>query len=164
VIETDFTKKPCQALKRDDATAEFDTDVTMCNSACVYALAGASARLVPPGARLGIHAGEIVPLISVQPGLLEGAKRAADTWVEEYLQEMGIDRALFAAANAVPHQTVRFLQRDEIIRFRLDTREIWRYELAFRNEAGPRHIEELFCADPGSAASLSRRLPPVELR
>jgi hypothetical protein len=54
-------EKPCAALKRDGAAADFDTDVAMCNSACVYALAGALVRLVPPGVPLGIHAGEIEP-------------------------------------------------------------------------------------------------------
>jgi hypothetical protein len=115
--------KPCQALKRDGAAAEFDTDVATCNSACVYALAGASVRWVPPGVPLGIHAAEIEPPTPVAAGLLEWARRTADARIEEYLREMGIDGALFAAASAVPHQSARFLQRDEIIRFGIDTRE-----------------------------------------
>jgi hypothetical protein len=117
-------QKPCEALKRDGVLAELDTDVTMCNSACVYALAGGSMRLVPPGARLGIHAGEIEPPTPVEPRLLAWAKQEADTRLENYLQELGLGPALFAAANAVPHQTVRFLQRDEIVRFGIDTRDL----------------------------------------
>jgi hypothetical protein len=115
---------PCEALKRDGVAAELDTDVTTCNSACVYALAGGSVRLVPPGARLGIHARQIEPPTPVEPRLLAWATQTADARVETYLQEMGIGPALLAAANAVPHQSVRLLQRDEIARFGIDTREL----------------------------------------
>jgi hypothetical protein len=78
-------QKPCEALKRDDVEAELDTDVTTCNSACVYALAGASVRLVPPGARLGIHAGEIEPPTPVEPPLLAWASQEADTRLQKPL-------------------------------------------------------------------------------
>ena len=39
----------------------------------------------------------------------------ANSRIGEYLHDMGIDAALFAAANAVPHNSVRFLQRDELV-------------------------------------------------
>jgi hypothetical protein len=121
----------CKILKRDGVTADLDETATMCHSACVYALAGAAVRQVPPGARLGIHAAEIRPSIPVPAVIIAAAKENADQRIDDYLQEMGIDPALFAAANAVPHQSLRFLQRDELVRFGLDTRPFgetgWHY-------------------------------------
>jgi hypothetical protein len=121
----------CQTLKRDGVTADLDETAAMCHSACVYALAGAAVRQVPPGARLGIHAAEIRPSIPVPAVIIAAAKEKADQRVDDYLHEMGIDPALFAAANAVPHQSLRFLQRDELVRFGLDTRAFgetgWHY-------------------------------------
>ena len=44
---------------------------------------------------------------------------------------MGIPKALFDASNAIPHESTRFLQRDELVRFGLDTRDFgetgWRF-------------------------------------
>jgi hypothetical protein len=121
----------CQTLKRDGVTADLDETAAMCHSACVYALAGAAVRQVPPGARLGIHAAEIRPSIPVPAVIIAAAKEKADQRIDDYLHEMGIDPALFAAANAVPHQSLRFLQRDELVRFGLDTRAFgetgWHY-------------------------------------
>jgi hypothetical protein len=121
----------CKALKRDGVTADLDETAVMCHSACVYALAGAAVRQVPPGARLGIHAAEIRPSIPVPAVIIAAAKEKADQRIDDYLHEMGIDPALFAAANAVPHQSLRFLQRDELVRFGLDTRAFgetgWHY-------------------------------------
>jgi hypothetical protein len=49
----------------------------------------------------------------------------------EYLHDMGIPKALFDTSNAVPHEAPRFLQRDELVRFGLDTRAFgesdWRF-------------------------------------
>jgi hypothetical protein len=52
-------EKPCEALKRSgqELASEFDPTLAMCNSACVYALAGGTVRFVPPGVKLGIHDG-----------------------------------------------------------------------------------------------------------
>src|SRR5207237_737311 len=49
--------KTCEMLKRSgmEVESDFDTDVTLCNSSCVWALLGGTARLVPPWVKLGIH-------------------------------------------------------------------------------------------------------------
>jgi hypothetical protein len=121
----------CKILKLDGVTADLGETAAMCHSACVYALAGAAVRQVPPGARLGIHAAEIRPGIPVPAIIIAAAKESADQRIDDYLHEMGIDPALFAAANAVPHRSLRFLQRDELVRFGLDTRTFgetgWHY-------------------------------------
>jgi hypothetical protein len=118
-------------LKRDGVTADLDETAAMCHSACVYALAGAAVRRIPPAARLGIHAAGIRPRIPAPAVLIAAAKEKADRRIGDYLHEMGADPALFAAANAVPHQSLRLLQRDELVRFGLDTRTFgetgWRY-------------------------------------
>ncbi len=48
----------CLAIKRSGLplTAELRSTGSSCSSACVYALLGAQVRLVPPDARLGVHA------------------------------------------------------------------------------------------------------------
>src|SRR5499427_4017849 len=52
----------CRALKRSrqKLNAEFRTVDAGCYSACVYALIGATARNVPPGARLGVHSSKFI--------------------------------------------------------------------------------------------------------
>jgi hypothetical protein len=113
----------CKALKRDGVTAVLNDTVTMCHSACVYVLAGAFERLVPPGARLGIHAGQIRPHTPVSAAIMAMAKQQSDQRIDAYLREMGVDRSLLTEANAIPHKSVRFLRRDEIVRFGMDRRE-----------------------------------------
>jgi hypothetical protein len=51
------------------------------------------------------------------------ARKQADQRIDAYLREMGVDRALLTEANAIPHQSVRFLRRDEIVRLGIDRRE-----------------------------------------
>jgi hypothetical protein len=62
---------------------------------------------------------------------LAAATRSANARIVEYLHDMGIPKALFDASNAVPHESPRFLQRDELVRFGLDTRTFgespWRF-------------------------------------
>jgi hypothetical protein len=113
----------CRALKHDGVTAELNDTVTMCNSACIYVLAGASERLVPPAAGLGIHSGRIQPRTPVSAAIIAAAKKEAEQRIDVYLREMGIDRALLSEANAIPNQSVRFLRREEIVRFGIDRRE-----------------------------------------
>jgi hypothetical protein len=121
-----LNQKPCEALKRSgqDLASELDTLTAMCNSGCVYALAGGSVRIVPPFVRLGIHSVGVDSAKSPLRGSeLAAAMHNANSHIGEYLHDMGIDAALFAAANAVPHNSVRFLQRDELVRLGIDTRE-----------------------------------------
>jgi hypothetical protein len=96
----------------------------MCNSACVLTLSGGAKRAVPPWVKLGVHAIGIdrgkteIPSVAIA-----AATRAANFRIVEYLHDMGINKALFDTSNAVPHESTRFLQRDELVRFGIDTRE-----------------------------------------
>ena len=128
------SEKTCETLKRSgqDLVSELDASGGMCNSACVLVLAGGAQRSVPPWVRLGVHAIGIDLGKPAIPGpALAAATRSANARIVEFLHDMGIPKALFDAANAVPHESTRFLQRDELVRFGLDTREFgetdWRF-------------------------------------
>src|SRR5712692_4519545 len=56
-----WREEACDKLKRSgrDLAAQLDSDHTMCNSACVFALVGAAVREVGPGVGLGVHSASI---------------------------------------------------------------------------------------------------------
>src|SRR5262249_22501281 len=91
----------------------------------VFALIGGSARVVPPWTRLGIHEVGIAPerRASLRDTAINDAKRVSHAHLLEYAPAMGVDKALLAAAFAVPNETMRFLERDELARFGIDRRE-----------------------------------------
>lgn len=126
--------KACEALKQSgqEVVSDLDSNGAMCNSACVLVLAGGAQRSVPPWVRLGVHAiGIDLGKTAIRGPLLAAATRSANARIVEFLHEMGIPKALFDASNAIPHESTRFLQRDELVRFGLDTREFgetdWRF-------------------------------------
>jgi hypothetical protein len=118
--------KSCEALKRfgQELESEFDHAVLMCNSSCVWALAGGAVRVVPPSVKLGIHDVGWDPDKPTPRGaaLAEG-KRVVHARIQEYLSDMGIDKGLLTATVAIPFESPRFLDRDELVRFGLDRRE-----------------------------------------
>jgi hypothetical protein len=119
-------EKSCEAQKRSGQglAAKFDLTTAMCNSACVYALAGGAVRLVPPWVKLGIHDVGMDPAKSLPRGASLGrVKATAHEHIQEYLHEMGFDDALFKAAAAVPFESNRFLEREDLVRFGIDRRE-----------------------------------------
>jgi hypothetical protein len=130
----DAHDKACEALKRSgqDLVAELESSGAMCNSACVLVLAGGTQRSVPPWVRLGVHAiGVDTSKTTIRGPLLAAVTRSANARIMEFLHDMGIPKALFEASNAVPHESARFLQRDELVRFGLDVRQFgetdWRF-------------------------------------
>jgi hypothetical protein len=129
-------EKPCEALKRSgqELLSEFDPTLAMCNSACVYALAGGTVRSVPPGVKLGIHDIGLDSGKTTPRGALAEAKRVVHARILEYGRDMGIDKALLTASFAVPNESVRFLERDELVRFGIDRREFGETVWHFRNK------------------------------
>lgn len=118
--------KACETLKRSgkDLAAELDPSGAMCNSACVLVLAGGARRSVPPWVRLGVHAIWIDrSKTTIRGPRLAAMTRSANERIVAFLRDMGIPKALFDASNAVPHETSRFLRRDELVEFGLDTRD-----------------------------------------
>jgi hypothetical protein len=136
----------CDTLKRSsrDLPAELRTARTLCNSACVYALLGGAVREVAPGARLGVHTAAL-RRIGKEDLAVSGRKLSSDeeqkymgaltARLTHYMKEMGIDVALVEAASKIKHEDVRFLSRDEIARFRIDSREF--HESRWMVDEGP---------------------------
>jgi hypothetical protein len=129
---TSDTDQACAALKRSgrQLMAELRPPGASCNSACVYAFVGGKVRQVQPGARLGVHSAKLVQLSrdgrlrSASKQLLAPGRSAAfDAELRRYLGEMGIDVGLFQLIAKVPHEQVRYLSRDQIAGFGIDTRE-----------------------------------------
>jgi hypothetical protein len=132
--------KACEALKRSgqELAADLELDGTMCNSGCVYALAGGATRLVPPGVKLGIHDVGFDP-DKPQPRGAQAAeaKRILHGRLENYLRDMGMDKSLSAAAFAVPFETAKPVARDELARFGIDRREFGETAWQFADKPTP---------------------------
>lgn len=109
-------EKSCEALKRSgqQLESEIDPAAAMCNSGCVYAVAGGTVRRIPPWVKLGIHDVGFDPDKAVPRGASLGAgKKLAHERIQEYLRDMGIDDGLYKAAAAIPFESYRLLQREE---------------------------------------------------
>ncbi|MGB9369079.1 MAG: hypothetical protein WCE79_24000 [Xanthobacteraceae bacterium] len=138
----------CDAIKRSggDLPAELRTVRTLCASACVFALIGATVREVTAGARIGVHAGALrvsdeegAAIKSARHGTLTSTDREAlkraHAALAGYAVSMGIDRGLADAAAAVSHERIRYISRDEIARFGIDKREF--HESKWTVDEGP---------------------------
>jgi hypothetical protein len=139
--------KACETLKRSgqELAAELDSDVALCASACVYVLAGGVSRLVPPWVKLGIHDMGFDPDRKLPRGApVAEATRDLHDKLQAYLRDMGFDKSLFAAASAVPNQTMRFIERDEIVRFGLDRREFGEGAWSFADKPTPHMLKGFF--------------------
>jgi hypothetical protein len=128
--------KTCSALMAagERLEARLEPLPAMCNSGCVYALAGGSVRLIPPGVALGIHDIGFEPatgLFRPTQFAMAVSKELADARLHTYMREMGIDTRLLTEAFAVPFTSVAFLSRDDAARFGLDRREfgetVWQF-------------------------------------
>jgi hypothetical protein len=158
--------KSCDALKRSgqELEAEFDPGMTLCNSACVYALAGGAPHLVPPGVRLGIHDIGLDPDRAAPRGAaLVEVKRTVHERIQGYLRDMGIDKSLFPALLDIPYERARFIDRDDIVRFGLDRREFGEtmWQFADRPKAW---VYKKFFARTGSGEQILYRTARVSLR
>jgi hypothetical protein len=124
----------CEKLKHSGRPLKADlvTVRAQCNSACVYALAGAKVREVLPGAHLGIHADKLVRIYNdghmVAPTGAQLSKREKHRIVldrrrlKSYIVEMGLSGDLIDAATAVSHDSIHRLSPDEVARYGIDTR------------------------------------------
>lgn len=117
----------CRKLKQ--AGAELPADLVetgaICASACVYALIGATTRLVAPGANLGVHTPLMIARYSDGRTVTTTGGRTNRALVESgrYVVSMGVDAALMDVVASVSFERNRVLSRDEIVRFKIDTRE-----------------------------------------
>lgn len=106
-----------------------------CNSACGIALIGAAQRWVPPGGGIGIHSPAYYCFL--RSGRIvgqTGAGRLAEqcrqftaqgaAQLAGYAREMGISQGYFDAMAKVPHNQIRYLTREELKRFGIDTSDL----------------------------------------
>ncbi|HVG51983.1 MAG TPA: hypothetical protein VM867_10150 [Xanthobacteraceae bacterium] len=140
----------CAKLKRSGRKIKSDlvTVRAQCNSACVYALAGAKERLVWPGAHLGIHADKLVRIYNdgrmiaptgAQLSPREKSRIAGDRRrLKSYIVEMGLSGELIDAATAVSHDTIHRLSPDEVARYGIDTRTFQETRWMISDMAGQR--------------------------
>lgn len=97
-----------------------------CASACVYTLMGARKRIVPEGARIGVHRMSARVHLPNGDSLSGGGNRVFAGEAElhalrEYTAFMGGSQALISLAESTPHDTLRFLTPAELRKFRLAT-------------------------------------------
>ena len=126
------TSKDCRRLVEttSDRMAQLRLNEGLCASACVYAFVGASSRVIDPQARIGVHAS--VPtrntekgIVTVAPSRLTPEETSARArhllklW--RHVSQMGVDPGLVDFATKVDPRTVRFLTRNELIRFGVAT-------------------------------------------
>jgi len=126
--------------------AHLASTFAQCNSACVYAIVGARLREIAPEAHIGVHAAKTVLISNLPDGFQVSAQTRARLKAEHqqsirrYLVEMGIPSALLDAAEKIPHESVRALTRQEMVRFNIDTRKVvesdWIYDDRINNSGG----------------------------
>jgi hypothetical protein len=115
-----------RTLRGAESLSALESVGAKCLSACVYALIGATSRTVGPGAAIGVHKpGQVVgrgeerfTTEHVPPIKLSVRMRE----VAQYIHDMGLDEGLYDALHATPYYRMRYLTRDEIVRFGVESR------------------------------------------
>jgi hypothetical protein len=157
--------KPAEAVE-----AELDPTTAMCNSGCVYVVAGGAVRRVPPGVRLGIHDVGLDPDKSLPSGIsMAEVRRQAHARIRTYLHEMGIDESLLTEASSIPFESMKAIGRDELVRFGIDRRDFgetnWQFTaktvpavdkafFARTNEETPKYADELVMFSCGARQAI----------
>jgi hypothetical protein len=143
----------CEARKRSGTAieAEISAASAQCNSGCVYALAGGAVRQVPPWVRLGIHDAGLDPDKGLPRGVSLGmAMRVLHARLRSYLREMGIDDALYSATLVTPFESMKLLQREDLVRFGIDRRDFGETPWQFLDQTGaPQMVKRFFVRADG---------------
>jgi hypothetical protein len=95
-----------------------------CASACVYALMGARKRVVPSGARVGVHRMS-ARMMALEPA--GGGKRTDRVFaglqeidaLRSYVARVGGSQDLITLAESIPHDQIHVLSAAEVRRYRL---------------------------------------------
>jgi hypothetical protein len=109
---------------RTGQRAQMNVAPGQCASACVYTLMGAKRRVVPQGARLGVHR------MSARLQAADPAGGGSQTQrifageeeiraLRNYAATVGGSQELITLAESVPHDRIRLLSETEIRRYRL---------------------------------------------
>lgn len=137
----------CIKLKQSGRALRGDvfTKGANCNSACPYLLLGATNREIAPDALLAVHTakvvvhfrGDVPPAAEVRQAAAARGRAEADSMLSAYITRMGADIGLFELARSIKFESQHVLTREEILRFRIDRRELaetpWKFENSFRS-------------------------------
>ncbi len=119
----------------DPVPAVWRSEMSRCNSACAFALAGAKQRWVPEKSAVGVHSpayfcfsdknGQVVRPIGKSEDAVDCRKKIAEReeTVRNFVNEMGISPDLLELIRKVPNSQMRYLTREELDRFRIATGE-----------------------------------------
>jgi hypothetical protein len=98
----------------------------LCGSACVFALAGGTKRVVPPGSIVAVHSARQIQTEmhdrlsgTVQSTLVD--RGSVTRAFGDYYARMGVGRGLAALGEQTPHSDARILSPQEIRKFKLAT-------------------------------------------
>jgi hypothetical protein len=148
-----------------EVAAGLATKGAMCNSACGYVFLGATTREVAPDAVLGVHNSKLIVEFRGHPSARQRAefmasrRDRADRERSAYVEAMGISHELVELIQTVKFESVHMLTRQELYRFRIDTRSL--AETAWTLEAGARAFirkSALARKDDGSFRTMEWRL------
>ena len=97
-----------------------------CELACPFAFMGAKMRVVPVGAKIGLHAPELDldqpigrALVAIEPDIKTKATEDDEENYAAIAREMGIDPAIAARAVKTPHSKMDYLADEDVTRYRL---------------------------------------------
>lgn len=97
-----------------------------CESGCPFALMGGVKRVVPAGARIGLHAPELDAdtvvggaLLAVDPKAKETAKETDFEDMASIARAMGVDEAIVTRALKTPHSKMEYISQNDIAAYRL---------------------------------------------
>jgi hypothetical protein len=138
------TDDACSLMKtaHDEVAASIATRGATCSSSCSYLLFGAVTREVAPDAVMAVHSPKVVMdfrLNATEKRREEAVAKAydeAERLASSYIDEMGISRDLIALVDSVSYESAHVLTRQELYRFRIDTRDF--VETAWTLEKAPR--------------------------
>jgi hypothetical protein len=124
------TDDACMMIKtvRDEVQATIATRNAICGSSCTYLLFGATTREVAPDAMLGVH--DAKAFVEFRINVSERQREEAlsrthakyDHDAAAFIEAMGISRELLDLAGTVSFESAHILTRQELYRFRIDTR------------------------------------------
>jgi hypothetical protein len=80
----------------------------------------------------------------VSAAIIAAATKQTNQRIDAYLREMGVGRALLTEANAIPHQSVRFLRREEVVRLGIDRRDFGETAWHFTDKPRPTLLKAYF--------------------
>jgi hypothetical protein len=139
------TDEACAAIKsgHEDVPAHIVTRGAVCNSACSYLLFGTAPREVAPDAIMAVHSPKVVMKFrsrvteKVREEATAKGEVQADRLASSYLAEMGISKELMTLVEAVSFESAHALTRQELYRFRIDTRDFVETVWTLENTAHP---------------------------